>query len=142
MGEPARGYRWRDAWPGNDLAVTHGAYSPAKIEPRAGELVAVQVAVAPWLKVVDMPSVWAWARTEAAIERVSDWLAARGGELDRAGDIRPAADLLARLEARAESQRSRLGFDPLSRARLGRDVAATEVDLARIWAEESDEEGR
>jgi hypothetical protein len=57
---------------------------------------------------------------------------------------RPTA-LLDRLEARAESLRARLGFDPLSRARLGRDTVASELDLARLWAAEdlhvSDDEG-
>ena len=37
-----------------------------------------------------------------------------------------------RLETTAERLRARLGLDPLSRARLGRDVSATRVDLAIV----------
>ena len=57
----------------------------------------------------------------------------KGGDIDDIDEtVRPAADLLARLSARCESMRSKLGLDPLSRARLGRDVAASKVDLAKL----------
>jgi hypothetical protein len=39
-------------------------------------------------------------------------------------------------EVRAMQLRARLGLDPLSRARLGKDVASQKLDLARLWAEE------
>ena len=32
--------------------------------------------------------------------------------------------------------RAQLGLSPLGRARLGKDVAAQEADLARMWAEQ------
>ena len=121
---------------GNVVALKHGAWSPRKVEPLAAELVERVTSGVAWLRNVDRPAVWAWARTEARVQLLSEWLADRG-DLDDAGDVRPAADLLTRLEARAESLRARLGFDPLSRARLGRDTVAAEFDLARIWAAES-----
>lgn len=33
--------------------------------------------------------------------------------------------------------RDRLGLAPLSRARLGKDVASARVDLAALWAEQA-----
>jgi hypothetical protein len=36
---PACGYRWRDAWPGNDLAVTHEAYSERLVRADTARLV-------------------------------------------------------------------------------------------------------
>jgi len=47
---------------------------------------------------------------------------------------------LTRLEGQAAAMASRLCLDPTSRARLGRDVAATNVDLARLWATEAGDE--
>ena len=38
------------------------------------------------------------------------------------------------MEARAESLRSKLGLDPLSRSRMTRDTAAASVDLGKIMA--------
>lgn len=142
---PARGYSWATAEPGNTIALKHGAWSPRKVEPLAAELVEQVALNASWLRDYDRPAVWAWARTEARVQLLSEWLADRGGDLDDEGAVRPAAALLDRLEARAESLRARLGFDPLSRARLGRDTVASELDLARLWAAEdshvADDEG-
>ena len=56
------------------------------------------------------------------------------------GKVRPAADLLSRLEVTAAAMRSKLGLDPLSRAKLGRDTAASQVDLARVWAALAEDE--
>ena len=38
--------------------------------------------------------------------------------------------------------RARLGLDPVSRARLGKDVASSKLDLARLWAEEDRAAGK
>ncbi len=75
---------------------------------------------------------WAWARTEARIVLLSEYLLTHDGDLAPDDTSRRASDLLTRLEARAESLRSKLGFDPLSRGRLGRDVASMRVDLAAL----------
>jgi len=58
--------------------------------------------------------------------------------LDEQGLPRPAARHLVDLEAAAAKRRAEVDLDPLSRARLGRDVAATGVDLARLWADGKD----
>jgi terminase small subunit-like protein len=120
---------------GNTVAVRHGAYSPRRVDPLAAEVVEQALADVDWLQPCDRPAVWAWARSEARVQLLGEWLAEQGGDVDDDGSVRPAAELLNRLEARAESLRSKLGLDPLSRARLGRDVAATRVDLEALRAE-------
>jgi hypothetical protein len=84
------------------------------------------------------PAVQAYCITLARIERVASWLEQQTDgdipELDGDGVVRAAADLLLRLERQAEAQRQRLGLDPLSRARLGRDVAGTRLTIAQQLA--------
>jgi len=136
-----RGYSWPPFAPGNAAAVRHGAFSPRKVDPLAEEIVQAIEGSVTWWRPCDRPSIWAWARTEARVQLLAEWLADRG-DLDDVDDtVRPAADLLTKLEARAESMRAKLGLDPLSRARLGRDTAAGAVDLARVWAADDAERG-
>jgi hypothetical protein len=73
----------------------------------------------------------AWARVEAGLERLEAWFVDRE-YLDGDDEPRAATRLLDRFRTRAESLRARLGLDPLSRARLGRDIAAGQVDVARL----------
>lgn len=137
-----RGYSWPPFEEGNRAAVKHGAWSPSVTEPRAGDLVdqIVEMATAegsstPWLAEPSYRlSLLALARTEVRIERISAWLIERGSELKGDGDTVGASNTLSKLEARAESLRSKLGLDPTSRARLGRDVAAGRVDMARLMS--------
>lgn len=133
-GLPARNYTWPPFEPANTAAEKHGAYSPRRVDPLAATLIE-QVTDLDWLRPCDRPSLWAWARTEARVQLLHEFLLDRGGDLDDDGSVRPAAELLTRLERHAESLRARLGLDPLSRARLGRDVAASQVDLAKLWAD-------
>ncbi len=81
------------------------------------------------------PAVQAWARAEARVRLLAAFLDEHGA-LDAEGKPRPALEALYRHERLALDQRSRLGLDPLARARLGRDVAASRLDLARLWADE------
>jgi hypothetical protein len=136
MTEPARGYVWESFQPGNQVALRHGAYCARLIDPMADELIAQIRPTVTWWQPCDEPTIRSWGRAEASIERVSSWLAERGGEIDDDGEVRAAANLLIRLESRAESLRSKLGLDPLSRARLGKDVSSARLDLARLWATE------
>lgn len=136
MGEPARGYSWPPFEPGNVAALTHGAWSPRKVDPLAREILVATAQHVDWWTPADQTSAWAWARAEARVQLVTEWLADHGGTLDDDGTVKPAAELLLRLERTAQSLRSVLGLDPLSRARLGRDVASARVDLARLWAAE------
>jgi hypothetical protein len=86
-------------------------------------------------------AVWAWARAEAQVQLLTEYLAQAGEAAgDGVGDlesdrIRSAYLLLHRAEARALSGRRALGLDPLAAARLGRDRAAAQVDTARLMAE-------
>ncbi len=130
--------------PGNQLAVQHGAYSPRQVEPLAAELVGLVLAdrdAQHAHAVVYRPALWAWARAEAQVQLLTEYLAKAGeaagdgvGDLD-SERVRAAYLLLHRAEARATSGRARLGLDPLSRARLGKDVAAGQLDTARLMAE-------
>ncbi len=130
--------------PGHEVTLTHGGYSPRKVEPLAAELVdglladpAAGHAHASHYR----PAVWAWARAEAQVQLLTEYLA-KAGEAsgDGVGDLEQdsicsAYLLLHRAEARATTGRTRLGLDPVSRARLGKDVAAGQLDTARLMAE-------
>jgi hypothetical protein len=145
---PPRGYSRPPFQPGHWLSTKHGAWSPRKVEPLAAELVEQLLAharedrspVAYLAEPSYLLTIWALGRTEARIQLVSEWLLDRGSELDEAGGAVGAANLLNKLESRAESLRSKLGLDPLSRARLGRDVSAAKVDMAKLMADLDDED--
>jgi hypothetical protein len=130
--------------PGNEAAVQHGAWSPRRVDPLAGELVDLVLSdpATAYLQAGHWrPALWAWARAEAQVQLLEEWLAKRAEEAgDGVGDlgderVRSAYLLHHRASARAQSGRSRLGLDPLSAARLGRDKAAASVDMARLMAE-------
>ncbi|SDN51283.1 hypothetical protein SAMN05660199_00168 [Klenkia soli] len=129
--------------PGHTLSMQHGAWSPRRVEPLAAEMVAVveDDPTVTWLRPVDRPALWAWARAEAQVQLLTEYLAKAAEETgDGVGDldadrVQSAYLLLHRAEARATTGRTRLGLDALSRARLGRDTAATNVDMARLMAE-------
>lgn len=125
--------------PGNELSVTHGAYSPRRVDPLARELVARVLAsesVAFLREPAYAPALWAWARAEAQAQLLTEYLARRGEGSEGVGDLdddrtKLAYLLLHRAEGRAERARARLGLDPLSRAKLGKDIAqATAADAA------------
>ena len=98
------------------------------VDPLAEEMVAAIASTVDWWRPCDRPAVFAWARVEARVQLLTEWLADKGGDIDEEDEtVRPAAELLTRLEKSAESMRSR----------LGRDVAASQVDLARLWAEDA-----
>ena len=136
MTQPKRGYSWPPFEPGHQVSLKHGAWSPRVVDPLAEELVATVAATVDWWRPCDRPAIWAWARAEVRCQLLVEWLAGKGGDVNDDGTMRPAAEALTRLEATAGTLRARLGLDPLSRARLGRDVAGTQVDLARLWATE------
>lgn len=139
---PTNDRQHRPFEPGNDVAVRHGAYSPRRVDPLAQTFVdlvledpaVVQLQAAHW-----RPALWAWARAEAQVQLLTEWLDTQSGD-DGIGDltsdaVRAAYLLLHRAEARAISGRGRLGLDPLSAARLGRDKASAAFDTARYMQE-------
>lgn len=138
---------------GNELSLKHGSYSPRRVDPLTESILFSVLAEAEvpgastsYLAEASFrPQLWAWARTEARVQLVSEWLMDHGGDLvdteGEAGAVRSAAKHLNRLEAHAQKLRAELGLTPLSRARLGRDVAATKVDVAQLLADLEDGEG-
>jgi hypothetical protein len=126
---------------GNRGPVTHGAWSPRYIEPLAQDLVDLMVADPDTAYLATpkwRPALLAWARAEAAVQLLNEYLSNCGedgiGDLDEAS-VRTAHLLLHRAETRATTGRTRLGLDPLSAARLGRDRAAGAFDAARTMQE-------
>lgn len=144
-----RGYSWPPFEAGNTAALTHGAHSPRLVEPLALEILEATVAAAeaPGSSTDFLsdpsyrPALVSWARTEARVQLLAEWLMAKadtsnaGGLLDSDGEVRSATELLIKLERAASNHRSRLGLDPLSRARLRRDTAAASVDVAALLAQ-------
>jgi hypothetical protein len=126
--------------PGNQLSVRHGAYSPRRVEPVAAELLAAVLGEPPagyLAEPVYRPALEAWAQAEARVRLLDEWVSGMPISVaaeSRQGQVSPL-ELLRRWEATASSHRARLGLDPLSRARLGRDVAAARVDVAALMAE-------
>lgn len=134
--------------PGHELSTRHGAYSPRKVDPLAAEMVALVDGdeSVHWLTAADRPALWSWARAEAQAQLLVEFLE-RAGQAsgDGVGDlgserVLAAYGLLHRAEARAATLRARLGLDPLARARLGRDVAAARVDMARLLSDAREEQ--
>lgn len=138
MGEPARGYSRPPFQPGNTAAVRHGAHSPGHVEQRANQLQSAATEILPWLKHPEhAAAVSAWSRAEARCLLVDEYLQEHG-LLDDAGRVRPAAELVIKLERIASEARSRLGLDPTSRARLERDLSAgarDRIDVAKELAQ-------
>lgn len=148
---PGRKHRgaWAGDWqprppfePGNGLAVTHGAYSPERVDQvatRVAEALLGTEGVPQYLRDPSYgPAIVSWARAEAKAKLVADFLEGMPVEEQmmppKAGTTAPI-EVLRKLESAALTHRARLGLDPLSRARLGRDITAAKFDLAALMAQ-------
>ncbi|GAB2747665.1 hypothetical protein [Nocardioides pakistanensis] len=149
-GLPARGYSWEPFQPGHTLSLKHGAYSERLVEPRAREIAQGMADAGELPDYLAQPryrgAVMDLARALAQRERLVTWLtehATEGTPLELAenGEVRGAAVLLERVERAIERHRDRLGLSPLAAARLGKDVAASRVSLAQVWAQMDAEDG-
>lgn len=155
---PARGYTWDPFRAGNTAAEVHGANSERRVAPLAAEIERDARALPSWPEYLDeptyAPAVAAWCRAEAIVELLWRWLAEqdpldalastsesttdveefRGGSRSRTTgrQVESVLAQLAKWEAAAARQRQRLGLDPMSRARLGRDHAAARVDVVEV----------
>lgn len=156
---PGRGSYRPPFGPGNTVSRTHGATSPRTVGPVAAEIERAARADQSWPHYLTDPSfgaaVAAWAWAEATVSVLRTYLAERDvGEAmtdrdesetitEQVGETtsrrrttgqrtRSALDHLARAEIAAAGRRAALGLDPLSRARLGRDVTAAAVDGAEL----------
>ena len=135
--------------PGNETSVVHGARSERHVGPLAARIVQELFEdpdTPPHLhEPVFAASVQAWARQEAICKLLFGWLADKdimagltalatttedetqaGGRTTRktvTKTISSVVDQLRRAESIASSLRSKLGLDPASAARVGRDLA-------------------
>jgi len=135
---------------GNTLAVTHGAYSATRVDPIARRYID-ELAQDDGLAYLQAPrfhaALWAWASAMAKVDLLTAWVDSM--PIEQAADSdkgqTSALELLRKWMATAQTQAARLGLDPLSAARLGKDIAgarqadaATLLTQARAQAESSD----
>ena len=130
--------------PGNALAVQHGAYSPRTVDPLAREVVALVLEQAgqpsaPTSYLLDVtyrPLLWEFGFAQARVTLLREWLSSHGDGtgLTPKGKELGASRAYERAVARLAALSKQLGLDPLSRARLGRDVAAGQHDMAQAMA--------
>ena len=131
---PARGYSWEPFVAGNFKSKKHGAYSDRVIVPIAADIANDMLAELPYLQdPTYREMVLEFARTAARVEQLEKWLDEHG-EIREDGTLAPAANYLLRNRAHLAAMASRLGLDPLSRAKLGKDTTASKLDLAQIMA--------
>jgi hypothetical protein len=124
-----RGYSWPPFEPGNDAALTAGHRSPERVGPIAQHL-AEQIVKLPNLEYLAEPrfgaAVLAWARSEAVVMLLTNWIARMSTEEattppSKRSQTEPF-ELLRRYESAAATHRARLGLDPMSAAKLQREL--------------------
>lgn len=133
--------------PGHELSMKHGAGSPRKRDPIAQAL-AAELLMDDSVGYLKAPrfaaAVQAWAQAEAKVALISDWVDSM--PIEKAAESKQgstsALELLRKWETTASTHRARLGLDPVSAAKLGRDVsqgrqadAATALTRMRSEAE-------
>jgi hypothetical protein len=147
--------------PGNQVSLMSGAHSPARVGELAEQIATALLEAPSTPEYVKDPSyaaaVMAYARSQAVAELLWRWLEAQkpevlmadvtvtnetetpeGKGLRRKTITRRVESVLSQLhraETRAGTLRARLGLDPLSRARLGKDITAAKADLAQLMAQ-------
>ena len=114
--------------PGNTLAVTHGTYSPARVDPIAHQYIA-EICADPstaYLKQARYSAaLWSWASAQAKVQLLSEWVEdmTLAESTDSARGQTSPLELLRKWMATSQTWAARLGLDPLSAARLGKDVS-------------------
>lgn len=133
---------------GNALAVTHGAYSAARTDPIARGFIE-EIASTPDVAYLAAPqyaaALWSWARTAARVQLLEQWIDTMTIEQatnSARGQVSPL-ELLRKWTATLNTQQARLGLDPLSFVRLGKDVAtARQADAATLLTQRRTEAER
>jgi hypothetical protein len=124
--------------PGNSLAVTHGASSPARVDPIAQRYVD-ELLTDEGTRYLQAPrfqsALWHWAQAQAKVQLLTEWV--DGMTLQQAADSARGQtsplELLRKWMATSQTWAARLGLDPLSAARLGKDVAqGRQADAAAV----------
>ncbi len=107
------------AGPGNQRAVTHGAFADALATPRARELTPVVFEANAHLEPErDDPAVRRYAVLLARIERVCRWLAGQDDDVfadGEAGEVHGVYERLERWERQAATAEEQLAIAPLTR---------------------------
>lgn len=118
---------WTPAFPGqrtpfeagNEAAVRHGAYSPAKLAPRAQAIERDLRAVVPTYSPSDEHTVRLLALVLARVEAANEWLFEHGIFRNAKGEPQPILKALSTWENSAARLYDRLGLTPTARAALG-----------------------
>lgn len=127
--------RWEPFTKGHTKSLKHGVRSERTIQPLAEAMVNTALQQAEYLRDPSFePALISWARLEAKAELLHRWLDENGMVDPETGKARDAARLLTTYENSASKLRAVLGMDPVSRAKLMRETAATQVDLAQLMA--------
>lgn len=132
---PARGYAWAQFEPGNTVRLTHGARSERVIAPLTAEIANDLMREHERLRSpLYRESVLQYARYLAQIEVLEKFLDEHG-DIDSDGKVRNAAEFRLKVSKAATNLADRLGLTPLANARLGKDVASTQADLALLLSQ-------
>jgi hypothetical protein len=133
--------------PGNQLAVTHGAYSSKRTDPIARRLIE-EVASDPATAYLAAPSyhatLWNWAVAQARVELMDEHIATltmeQATRSDR-GQVSPY-EQQRKFMSTALNIAKDLGLTPKSRAAMGKDIAATQMDVASLLTQRRSEAER
>jgi hypothetical protein len=115
---------------GNTLAQTHGAFSPALIEPVAREL-RDTILTDPDSDYLRSPRfakrLWSYCQTEARVMRIEAWVGRMTDEEAARSDKGQTSplELLRKWKTTAANEANKLGLDPVSWARIRKDYAVT-----------------
>ena len=129
--------RCRGFGPENDVATSHGCYSPLRLQARAGQLREELAPLVPFGTAADGPLLDLAAFALAQIERAALVLAVEQARVAQA--FEEGGEMPARLDRLAADSRAwtktaarlldQLGLSPTSRARLAGDLATAERTL-------------
>jgi hypothetical protein len=129
--------------PGNQLAIKHGANSPYRVDPLAHQF-RDEILSSPDMQYLTKPqyaaTFWSYCRTAARVQLLEDYVDAMSmTEATRSDKGQTSAlELLRKWTATLITLAARMGLDPLSYAKLGKDVVSTQVDLAKLLSDRPD----
>ena len=156
--------------PGSKLRLTHGGKDPERIAEVSAQILTALLNspdCPQWLHDTSYNyELLAWSEAEARVRLMRTWINEHGivqgmtevtvseevetssGDKSTVTRVLNAQKIsgmfseLHKAETLAAGRRAALGLTPVSRARLGKDLAASQFDLARFWAEEDARESR
>ena len=120
---------------GNDLAVKHGAYSPARVASEAVSIAARLREIVPGYHPSHDPTVELLARELARIELADRWLDEHG-ILDGHGNPAPVLKIRSIWTNSAARLADDLALNPTAQAKLGLNVARAKGEALRLHVSE------